>query len=142
MCAEGYVYVWPCASSVGVCFIEKFTGIGTFPNLRVTTERSRFLCPFEGTVNVIEDTSLLFRHCVNYKPQSCRVCRAKGVEMFSESVKGLLKSLTNTLVFITVVTSTIVLFPSSVPLSLLVSCAVTHTGCISVEKSSRFIKQD
>lgn len=50
--------------------------------------------------------------------------------MFSESVKGLLKSLTNTLVFITVVTSTIFLFPLLFR-SLLVSCAVTFAGCIS-----------
>lgn len=43
------------------------------------------------------------------------MCRAEGREMFSESVTGLLKSLTNTLAFITVVTSTIFLFFSLSP---------------------------
>lgn len=88
--------------------------------------------PFEGAVKVIKEASLWFRHCLNYKSQCCRVCRAKGREMFSESVKGLLKSLKNTLVFITVVTSTILSLLLSSSFSQLVSCAVTYEGCISL----------
>lgn len=117
------------------------------PAKPVSDHRKVFLSvsvwPFEETVKVIEDTSLWFRHCVNYKSQSCRVCRAEGRGMFSESVKGLLKSLTNTLVFITVVTSTIFLsfFPLSHSPCLYWSHVQSHVQAVFlwVENALRFI---
>lgn len=139
MCARGYSNMCAGMHVLRLCVCVSYGGLidsGNWPSRWATTEKvsvSVSVWPFEGTVKVIEEASLWFRHCVNYKSQSCRVCRAEGREMFSESVKGLLKSLTNTLAFITVVTSTIFLFFPSLSPTLYWSHVQSHMqGCISL----------
>lgn len=104
------------------------------PAKPVSDHRKVFLSvsvwPFEETV---KDTSLWFRHCVNYKSQSCRVCRAEGRGMFSESVAVKISHKHISVHYCCNLYHLSFFFPSfSFSLSLLVSCAVTCTGCISL----------
>lgn len=147
VCAQGYSTMCARARTASACACALWRTYWRWRRAKPVSDHRKVslsvsVWPFEGTVKVIEEASLWFRHCVNYKSQSCRVWRAEGREMFSESVKGLLKSLTNTLVFITVVTSPIFLF-FCLPPSLYWSHVQSHMQVVIlwVERSSRFTMQ-